>query len=61
MNAAATSARERSRIVEAKARFTIPVLWRMFNLKGKPAKSCRSPFRPDQNPSFSVSDDGLFV
>jgi CHC2-type zinc finger protein len=31
----------------------------MFGLAGKPAKSCRSPFRPDQNPSFSVSEDGL--
>jgi hypothetical protein len=49
----------RSRIEEIKARFTIPVLWQMFNLRGKPAKSCRSPFRPDQNPSFSVSEDGL--
>jgi hypothetical protein len=49
----------RTRIEEAKARFTIPALWAMFNLPGKPAKSCRSPFREDRSPSFSVSDDGL--
>jgi hypothetical protein len=59
VNAATTSPISRNRIEEAKARFTIPVLWRMFNLQGKPAKSCRSPFREDRNPSFSVSDDGL--
>jgi hypothetical protein len=59
MSAATTSAIEQNRIVEAKARFTIPVLWRMFNLKGEPARCCRSPFREDRNPSFSVSEDGL--
>jgi hypothetical protein len=30
----------------------------MFDLPGKPAKSCRSPFRDDDSPSFSVYDDG---
>jgi hypothetical protein len=49
----------RSRIEEAKARFTIPVLWRMFNLRGDPGSPCRSPFREDRSPSFSVSKDGL--
>jgi hypothetical protein len=31
----------------------------MFNLRGNPAKSCRSPFREDRSPSFSISEDGL--
>ena len=48
----------RTRIDEAKARITILVLWQMFNLPGKPGKSCRSPFREDKSPSFSVSEDG---
>jgi hypothetical protein len=56
---ATVSAMPRSRIEEAKARFTIPVLWGQFALPGKPAKSCRSPFREDRNPSFSVSEDQL--
>jgi hypothetical protein len=59
MSAAARPATPRTRIEEAKARFTIPVLWRMFNLRGEPGKSCRSPFREDCSPSFSVSEDGL--
>ena len=50
----------RLRINEAKAKLTIPVLWQMFTLAGKPAKSCRSPFREDRHPSFSVSDDGRY-
>jgi hypothetical protein len=56
---AGVSRAPRTRIAEAKDRFTIPILWRMFNLPGKPAKSCRSPFREDRSPSFSVSEDGL--
>src|SRR5260221_7508045 len=58
MSAAAISATPRNRIEEAKARFTIPILWRMFGLPGKPARSCRSPFREDRSPSFSISEDG---
>ena len=58
MSAAARSATGRNRIEEALARFTIPVLWRMFNLPGKPARSCRSPFREDRSPSFSIYDEG---
>jgi len=56
---ATASATSRTRIEEAKARFTIPILWNMLNLPGKPARSCRSPFREDRSPSFSVSEDGL--
>jgi antitoxin (DNA-binding transcriptional repressor) of toxin-antitoxin stability system len=44
----------------AKERLRIPELWRLLNLPGEAAKSCRSPLRADDaNPSFSVFDDGL--
>ena len=39
-------------------RLTIPDLWHRLDLRGKPGRSCRSPFREDRNPSFSVYDDG---
>ena len=42
----------------AKDRLTIPGLWAMLGLPGKPERSCRSPFREDRNPSFSIYDDG---
>ena len=42
----------------AKDRLTIPELWAMLGLPGKPGRSCRSPFREDRNPSFSIYDDG---
>jgi hypothetical protein len=58
MRAAAYPATPRSRVEEAKARFTIPVLWQMFNLRGDPGSPCCSPFREDRSPSFSVFDDG---
>ena len=41
----------------AKEKLSIPVLWAIFNFPGKPAKSCRSPFREDRNPSFLVNGD----
>lgn len=46
-------------LTEAKQTLRIPELWRLFNLSGDPSKSCRSPFRDDRNPSFSVYKDGL--
>src|SRR5262245_45501780 len=46
-------------LAEAKQRLRIRTLCRMLGLPGEPARSCRSPFREDQNPSFSVFDDGL--
>src|SRR5258707_3844340 len=58
MNTTAKPATPRRRIDEAKTRFTIPVLWRLFNLRGDPGSPCCSPFREDRNPSFSVSEDG---
>src|SRR5262245_792694 len=39
-------------------RLRIPAIWVMLNLPGKPARSCRSPFREDRHPSFSIYDDG---
>ena len=42
----------------AKERLTIAALWAMLGLPGKYGRSCRSPFREDRNPSFSVYDDG---
>ena len=41
----------------AKERLTIPQLWAMLNLPGKPGRSCRSPFREDKNPSFAIFDE----
>lgn len=43
---------------EAKRRLPIPALWRRLGLPGAAARSCRSPFREDRRPSFSVSPDG---
>lgn len=46
-------------IQQLKARLKIPQAWRMLDLPGQPAASCRSPFRPDEkHPSFSVYADG---
>ena len=42
----------------ATERLTIPELWRLLNLPGNPGRSCRSPFREDHNPSFSIYDSG---
>ncbi len=45
-------------ITAAKERLTIPALGVMFFPDWRPGKSCRSPFRDDRKPSFSVHDDG---
>ena len=42
----------------AKDRLRIPELWLLLGLDGEPAKSCRVPWRKDQNPSGSLYDDG---
>ena len=42
----------------AKEQLSIPALWQLLNLPGRPSKSCRSPFREDRNPSFSIYDEG---
>ncbi|MBI1177847.1 hypothetical protein GC207_10470 [bacterium] len=43
---------------QLKSGYPIPRAWRDLGLQGEPAKSCRSPFRDDGNPSFSVHSDG---
>jgi hypothetical protein len=45
-------------LAQAKERVRIPDVWRHFNFPGEPKASCRSPFREDHKPSFSVSADG---
>ena len=45
-------------LVEAKRRLGVDILWKKFELPGEPGSSCRSPFRNDEHPSFSVSEDG---
>lgn len=45
-------------IKEAKESLTIVDIWHMLGLPGQPSKSCKSPFRRDKKPSFSVYDDG---
>lgn len=44
-------------LADAKARVPISAAWRAFGLPGEPRRSCRSPFREDRHPSFSVSQD----
>jgi hypothetical protein len=49
-------------IEEVKAHFSIAELGRGLFPNWEPAKSCRSPFRDDRSPSFSVYRDGaLFM
>ena len=47
-----------STLAWAKARVNIHALWIQFNFTGKPAASCRCPWREDHKPSFSVNADG---
>jgi len=41
-----------------KERVRIPEVWQRLGLPGTPGKSCRSPFRAEKSPSFSVYDEG---
>jgi hypothetical protein len=43
---------------EAKERVSVPALWERYGFNGNPSKSCKSPFREDTNPSFSVFENG---
>jgi hypothetical protein len=45
-------------LAEAKQRIRIPDLWRHFGFDGEPKTSCKSPFRKDRRPSFSVNAAG---
>ena len=42
----------------ANERLSIPALWKMLPLRGRPGKSCRWPFRENRNASFSVFAEG---
>src|SRR5262249_24307165 len=42
----------------AKERLRIPDLWRLLGLPGEPKACCRSPFRKEKRPSFSIFDEG---
>ena len=42
----------------AKQRLSIPAIWSILNLPGRPGSPCKSPFREDRKASFSVFDSG---
>lgn len=44
-------------IASIKAALDIRVLWESYGLPGKPGESCKSPWREDKTPSFSVRKD----
>jgi hypothetical protein len=43
---------------QAREAYTIADAWQMLRLPGEPKASCRSPFRDERNPSFSIFDNG---
>jgi CHC2 zinc finger len=47
-----------STLADAKARLNIHGLWRHFGFDGELKANCRSPFRDDNKPSFSVNAGG---
>jgi hypothetical protein len=51
-------AHDYSPLKAALERLTVPDVWLLLGLEGKPGKSCRSPFRTDRHPSFSVYAEG---
>lgn len=42
----------------AKETYTIADVWLALRLEGTPKPSCKSPFREDRSPSFSIFDNG---
>ena len=50
---------DRSALDLAKQTVPISTAWRALGLPGEPAHTCRSPFREEHRPSFSLSPDGL--
>lgn len=52
-----THAANRQELEAAKARVGIADAWRALGLAGEPRRACRSPFREDRHPSFSISAD----
>ncbi|MGB8170337.1 MAG: hypothetical protein WCF18_22735 [Chthoniobacteraceae bacterium] len=47
-----------SPLSRAKERLRIPQLWELRGWLGKPGRSCRTPYRPDREPSGSVLAEG---
>jgi hypothetical protein len=47
-----------SNLADAKVRLNIHALWNHFNFPGTPSANCRSPWRDDHKPSFSVNAGG---
>ena len=43
---------------EAREAYTISDAWQMLRLPGEPKPSCKSPFRDERTPSFTIFDDG---
>ena len=41
-----------------KDKLLIPEVWQRLGLQGSPGKACRSPFRQDRHPSFSIHEAG---
>jgi hypothetical protein len=53
-----TTTKSRDIFAEARDKYTIADLWMAFGFDGQPKGSCRSPFRQDRTPSFSIHHDG---
>jgi hypothetical protein len=47
-----------SPLESALEKLTIYDVWHLLGLEGRSGKACRSPFRQDRNPSFSVYSEG---
>ena len=43
---------------QARETLTIPQAWQMLGLQGEPKASCKSPWRDERTPSFSIYDNG---
>jgi hypothetical protein len=43
---------------EAREKYSIADAWHLLGLDGEPKSSCKSPFRADRSPSFSIHSDG---
>jgi hypothetical protein len=43
---------------DAREKYSIADAWSMLGLDGEPRAACKSPFREDRSPSFSIHSDG---
>lgn len=48
----------RDLFTEAREAYTIPDAWQMLRLPGEPKASCKSPFRDEASPSFTIFAEG---